>query len=67
MAIEQVKSDEYKWEVENAASTLIAVGPINKRIKKDEKFRKAVKAELKRRLKEKESEVVAAKAAIKNK
>ena len=64
MAKTSMQAQEYKWEVEEAASTLIALGPVKKRMKEEPKFRKAVTVELKKRLKVKQSEVVAAKQAM---
>ena len=60
----EMSAEDFKYEVQDAAYTLIRVGPIKKRLKKDAKFRKAVNVELKKRLEEKQAEVAAAKEAV---
>ena len=61
--VEPIKPEDWKWKVREAASTLIEVGQVKKRMKADQKFKKAVKAELAKRLAETESAVAATKEA----
>lgn len=58
-------TDNFKWEVESAASTLIEQIQVRNRMKSEPKFKKAVKAKLAERLKETQSAVTAAKEAVK--
>jgi len=44
---EMATSEEKKWEIEGAASTLVEAEKIKLRMKKDKTFGKAVRAELK--------------------
>lgn len=62
---ETVSSDDWKWKVQAAASTLIEHVQVRKRMKSDGKFRNAVQDELQKRLKETETAVADTKEAVK--
>ena len=62
---EAISADNFKWEVQSAAGTLIESVKARKKMKTNEKFRKAVQEELAKRLAETQSAVTDTKEAVK--
>ena len=62
---EAISADDFKWEVQSAAGTLIENVKARKKMKTNEKFRKAVQEELAKRLAETQSAVTDTKEAVK--
>ena len=62
---ETIGAEDWKWKVQSAAGTIIEHVQINKQMKNDAKFRKAVSEELQKRLAETQKAVIDTKEAVK--
>jgi len=61
----EISKENWKWDVQNAAGTIIENQRFKKRMKTDKKFKQAVLEELARRLEETQKAVADTKEAIK--
>ena len=62
---EKISADDWKWEVQSAAGTIIEHVQVKKQMKTDDKFRKAVSEELQKRLAETQKAVTDTREAVK--
>ena len=63
--VESISNNDFNWEVESAARTLSENAQVVARMKKDKKFKAAVKVELAKVLVKKNAEALAAKKVVK--